>query len=56
MYLDYYNGDAVNHIVRYETRIYFVCVKNVTIDGPVFEHMKDSYSVHIHVNTKYACI
>ena len=56
VYLDYYNGGAVSHIVRYEARVYFVCMANVTLDGPHFEHMKDSSAVHFRVNTKYACV
>ena len=55
MFLDYYNGDAVDHITRYETRVYFVCNDQDEIKGPVLEHMKDSYQVHFHVFTKYAC-
>lgn len=55
VYLDYYNGDVVSPIQRYDTRVYFVCKQNVTIDGPRFEHLKDNYSAHFHVFTKYAC-
>ena len=55
VYLDYYNGDMIDHITRYEARIYFVCNKNVTIDGPRFEHLKDSNQAHFHVFTKHAC-
>ena len=54
-HLNYYFGDAVSHIMRYKCKIYFVCDKNNTITGPDFEHMKDNYDVHIHINTKYAC-
>lgn len=55
VYLDYYNGDMVDHITRYEARIYFVCQANVTIDGPIMEHFKESDQAHFHVFTKYAC-
>lgn len=54
VYLDYYNGDAVDHITRREARVYFTCDAS-TITGPTFEHLKDSYQGHFAVPTKYAC-
>ena len=53
-YLDYYDGDAVDHITRYEARVYFVCSTD-TIVGPKLEHLKESSQAHFHVFTKYAC-
>jgi hypothetical protein len=55
LYLDYYNGDMVDHITRYEARIYFVCNSSTTFAGPDFEHLKDSNQAHFHISTKYAC-
>ena len=55
VYIDYYNGDMIDHITRYEARVYFVCDKSTTINGPVFEHLKDDYKAHFHVFTKYVC-
>ncbi len=55
VYLDYYSGESVSHIVRWESRVYFVCNPNVEIDGPVLEHVKESYTAHFHVFTKHAC-
>ncbi len=55
VHLNYYNGDSVSHIIRWESRVYFVCDMSVDINGPVLEHVKESYQVHFHVFTKYAC-
>ncbi len=56
VYLDYYNGDKVGDtIYDYEARVYFVCKAGTEIDGPVFEHLKDTNQAHFHVFTKYAC-
>ncbi|XP_019850720.1 PREDICTED: uncharacterized protein LOC109581225 isoform X2 [Amphimedon queenslandica] len=54
VYMDLYDGDMIDHITRYEARIYFVCSQS-ELDGPYFEHLKDSNQAHFHVSTKYAC-
>lgn len=55
LYLDYYDGEAVDHTTNYEARVYMICNKTVDFTPPQMEHMKDSYQVHFKMHTKYAC-
>ena len=55
VFIDYYGGEAESHIVQYAARLYFVCKADTTLQGPVLEHLKDSYTAHIHFFTKYVC-
>ena len=52
VFIDYYGGEAESHIVQYAARLYFVCT---SLEGPVLEHLKDSYTAHIHFYTEHAC-
>jgi hypothetical protein len=55
LYLDYYNGDMVDHINRYETRIYLICKNDTTVTFPTFQRLKNSYQAHFQLFTKYVC-
>lgn len=48
-------GDTVTHIQHYQLKLYFICQKDVTMDGPKLEHIKDDYDAHMKILTKYAC-
>ena len=51
----YYGGEAESHIVQYSARLYFVCLPGTKLQGPLLEHLKDSYTAHIRFNTQYVC-
>ena len=53
VFIDYYGGEAESHIVQYAARLYFVCKSGTELEGPVLEHLKDSYTAHIHFSTEY---
>ena len=55
VFIDYYGGEAESHIVQYAARLYFVCKSGTELEGPVLEHLKDSYTAHIHFFTEYVC-
>jgi len=55
IYLDYYDGEPVDHITNYEARVYIICNKSVDVSPPEMEHMKDSYQVHFKMHSKHAC-
>ena len=55
IYLDYYDGEAFDHITNYEARLYMICNHTVTYTPPRMEHMTDRYQVHFKMQTKYAC-
>ena len=55
VFIDYYGGEAESHIVQYAARLYFVCKAGTDLEGPVLEHLKDSYVAHIHFYTKHVC-
>ena len=50
VFIDYYEGEAESHIVQYAARLYFVCKA-----GTSLEHLKDSYTAHIHFYTEHVC-
>ena len=55
VFIDYYGGEAVNHITQYSARLYFVCKAGTKLEGPTLEHVKDSYTAHFRFNTEYVC-
>ncbi|XP_065901901.1 uncharacterized protein [Dysidea avara] len=55
LYLDYYDGESVDHITNYEARVYIICNKGVEVIPPQMEHMKDSHQVHFKMHSKHAC-
>ena len=55
VFIDYYGGEAESHIVQYAARLYFFCKAGTSLEGPVLEHLKDSYTAHIHFYTEHVC-
>ena len=55
VFIDYYEGEVESHIVQYAAQLYFVCKAGTSLEGPVLEHLKDSYTAHIHFYTEHVC-
>ena len=57
VFIDYYGGEVESHIVQlqYAAQLYFVCKAGTSLECPVLEHLKDSYTAHIHFYTEHVC-